>query len=93
MESQNIQPNESKKVQASFKKPLIVFALPFILYLPTLWLFHDFIPEHSDAPARFGGIEHMRVHWGVFWIITFFPFAAICFLSALIMFLLRLRKR
>jgi len=33
----------------------------------------------------------MRMHWGVFWVITFFPFTAICFLSSLVMLIRRAR--
>lgn len=79
--------------EVSFRKPLILFLLPIILFLPTLWLFHSFIPDHSDAARRLGEVEHMRVHWGVFWIVTFVPFTAICFLSSLVSFWLRLRQR
>jgi hypothetical protein len=35
----------------------------------------------------------LRVHWGVYWIVTFLPFTALCFLSSLIMFIIRARQR
>jgi hypothetical protein len=85
--------SEPDKPRVSFKKPLIAFALPFILFLPTLWLFTNFLPEQAHAPERFGGVEHMRKHWGAFFVVFYFAFTAICFLSALIMCLLRLRQR
>jgi hypothetical protein len=85
--------NQTAQPKVSFTKPLVILALPFILFLPTLWFFHGFIPEHSEAAQRLGEVEHMRVHWGVFWIVAFLPFSAICLISSLVMFLLRLRKR
>lgn len=84
---------EPKRPSGSFRKPLVILALPFILFFPTLWFFHTYIPEHSEAARRLGEVEHLRVHWGVYWIVTFLPFTALCFLSSLIMFIIRARQR
>jgi hypothetical protein len=85
--------NESDKPQVSFRKPLIVFALPFILFLPTFWLLTVYFPEHAHAPEQFGGVEHMRKIWGAYFVVFYFAFTVICFLLALIMYLFRLRQR
>lgn len=85
--------NASSQPQVSFRKPLVVFLLPFILFLPTFWFFHSFIPEHSEMARQLGEVEHMRIHWGMFWIVTFLPFTAFCFLYSLIMFVMRSRGK
>ena len=56
--------NEPEKPLVSFKEPLIVFALPFILFLPTLWHLTVYFPEHAHAPESLGGVEQMRRLWG-----------------------------
>jgi hypothetical protein len=84
---------EPDKTQVGFKKPLIIFALPFICFLPTLWLFTVVIPGQAHAPEQFGGVEHLRRHWGAFFVVFYFAFTVICFLWALIVLLFRLRQR
>ena len=90
METSTALLNETIKPGPGIKKPLIYFALPLVLFLPTWWFFCRYVPEHSRISQRIG-VEHMRVHWGMFWIITFFPFAGICFLSSLVMLIRRAR--
>jgi hypothetical protein len=85
--------NESGKTRVSFKKPLVIFTLPFILYLPTLWFLTVYLPEHAQAPERFGGVQEMRRVWGAYFIVFYFGFTVICFLWALIVYIFRLRQR
>ncbi len=68
----------------SLRAPLLCFAVPFVLCLPTWWLFCRYSPEHTRASQQLG-VEHMRVHWGFYWVITFFPYTGMCFLSSLVM--------
>ena len=82
--------SEASRAQVSIRKPLIVLALPFVLFLPTWWFFCRYVPEHSALSSRMG-VEHMRVHWGVFWVLSFFPFSAICFLTSVVMLVRRAR--
>jgi len=90
MDTPTIPTTEPAKIQVSLKKPLICFALPFILFLPTWWFLCRYVPDHARVSEKIG-VEHMRMHWGVFWVITFFPFTAICFLSSLVMLFRRAR--
>ena len=73
----------------SLRKPLIFGALPVIVCVPYWWLLHDVLPASAASPQI--GVEHMRVHYGVFWALTYFPFTFICFLSALVMLIRRVR--
>ena len=85
--------SEPDKTQVSFRKPLILFALPFILFFPTLWLLTVYFPDHANAPERLGGAEQMRKIWGAYFVVFYFAFTVICFLWSLIVFLFRLRQR
>jgi cytochrome bd-type quinol oxidase subunit 2 len=72
-------------------KPLIVFAMPFIVLFPYWWFLYHYLPERGAA-SKVLGADHMRVHYGVFWVLTFFPFTGICFLSSTIMLVRRARR-
>jgi len=73
----------------TLKKPLLFFVLPFIVYFPYWWLMHDVLPSSAaHGPIT---VDHMRVHYGVFWSLTYFPFALICFVSAVVMLARRVR--
>ena len=68
----------------SLRKPLISLALPFIIFIPYLWLLLYYFPSRGARPPHLTA-EHLRVHWFFFWIFSYFPFSAICFLYSLIM--------
>ena len=81
---------EREKGQFGLRKPLIDFALPLIAFIPYNWLLYQYLPGRGatlDAEA----ISHLRVHYGIFWVVTFVPFSAVCFVSSAVMLLRRMR--
>ena len=79
---------ETEKV--SLRKPVIWLLLPVILYLPYWWFFHDYFPRRGVRPGL--DLEHIRFHCAVFWYLTYFPFAAVCFVSSVLMLGRRARQ-
>jgi hypothetical protein len=71
--------------------PLIVFLLPLLLFVPYRWLVFDSAASGHIVTPRLDE-EHRRVHLGVVWLFTFGPFAIICFLTSLVMFIRRIRR-
>ena len=70
--------------------PLIIFLLPFVLLLPYHWLIYDSSASGHIVTPRLDD-DHRRVHLTVFWVLTFFPFAIICFLTSTVMLVRRAR--
>jgi hypothetical protein len=74
----------------SLKKPLIWLAVPFVVCIPYFWLLLFYFPARGARPPHLT-VEHLRVHWFFFWLFTYFPFSAICFISSVIMLARRAR--
>jgi hypothetical protein len=87
MDTPSVTPTQPKPL--TLRRPLIWLALPLIMLIPYHWLCYDFLSQRSVRPGL--DLEHMRFHWGVFWYLTFFPFAFVCFLTSTIMLLRRMR--
>ena len=67
---------------------MVVFSLPFVLLLPYHWLLYNYFPgQHAAQGAE--AVKHLRLHYGIFWVMTFMPFSAICFVSSAVMLLRR----
>lgn len=84
------QPIEQTRQRVSLKKPLVISSLPFILLFPTLWVFTSYIPEHSGAVKKLGE-DHIRAHYGIFWMLAFSFFSSVCFFISTVMFVRRAR--
>ena len=81
--------DEVASTRRSVRRPLIFFALPLVLLLPSWWFFYHYDPEHYSQMSQRIGVQAIRSHWGTFWIVTYFPFAGICFVSSLVMLIRR----
>jgi hypothetical protein len=71
------------------KLPFFIFLLPFLLLYPYHWFVFD-----SSASGRIVCLDCgdcRDFHLTVFWVFTFLPFTAICFLTSTVMFIRRAR--
>jgi hypothetical protein len=75
-----------------FLLPLIALVLPFVLFLPYHWFIFDSPASGHIVTLRLEE-DHRRTHLFVFWLLTFGPFTIVCFLTSLVSFILRLRRR
>jgi hypothetical protein len=71
--------------------PLVVCALPFLLFDLYRWFVFDSFASAQIVTPRLEE-EHRRVHLGVFFLLTFFPFAAICFFTSTVILICRARR-
>jgi hypothetical protein len=81
------EPQQLKR-QVGLGKPRIVFALPFLALFPYNWFMYRYLPGQVPAPSP-EAASHLRMHYGIFWVVTFFPFSAICFVSSAVMLIRR----
>jgi len=72
------------------KFPLFIFLLPFLLLVPYHWLIYSSSASGQVVTPRLDD-DHRSVHLTVFWILTYFPFAAVCFLTSTVMLIRRAR--
>jgi hypothetical protein len=84
-----IKSDEAANTRRSVRRPLIFFALPLVLLLPSWWFFCQYNPGHYSQMSQQIRVQAIRSHWGTFWIVTYFPFAGICFVSSLVMLIRR----
>jgi succinate dehydrogenase hydrophobic anchor subunit len=75
---------DSEAAPVSSKKPFICLAAPFVVLIPYCWLLLYYFPMRGAHPPHLTA-EHLRVHWFSFWIFSYFPFSAICFIASLVM--------
>jgi cytochrome bd-type quinol oxidase subunit 2 len=71
-------------------RPLVALVLPVALLVPYWWFVFHFASDSICTPRI--GKEHQGVHLFFFWILTYFPFAAVCFLSSVVMLARRARQ-
>jgi len=69
---------------------MICLALPFVVAVPYFWLLLYYVPARGARPPHLTA-EHLRVHGFFFWLFSYFPFSAICFISSVIMLARRSR--
>lgn len=72
------------------KLPLFIFLLPFLLLLPYLWLIYRSSSSNQIVTPRLDH-DHRSFHLTVFWVLTFLPFTAVCFLISTVMLVRRAR--
>jgi hypothetical protein len=83
VENQTQQSTSTEQRRKSLTAPLVALALPFAL-IPAYWWFVFHYASDSICTPRIGK-EHQGVHLFFFWIMTFFPFSAVCFFSSVVM--------
>jgi hypothetical protein len=84
-------PIQPTTVPAGMRKPLVVFALPFVVGLVTFWFLCRYLPAHTPVAGTKITREGLQVEWEGLWMVAFLPFAAICFISSVVMFAQRAR--
>ena len=81
---------ETGQSPSRLTKPVVALVLPLILLAPYWWFVFHFARDSICTPRI--GKGHQGVHLFFFWTLTFFPFAAVCFLSSVIMLARRARQ-
>jgi hypothetical protein len=91
MDTPSTTPIEPTTVRVSIRKPLVIFALPFVVGFVTFWFLCRYLPAHTPVAGTKVTREDLQAEWEGLWIVAFLPFAAICFISSTVMFVRRAR--
>ena len=90
MQEAATEPLSTPRSPVSLAKPLIAFALPFLLCIPYRWFVFQFASRSVVTPHP--EEEHRQFHLFFFWALSYLPFALVCLFTSLVMAARRVRQ-